>query len=246
MKKQKKVIITHTTSQKILGALALCGLFVCGLMVGLGLQKSQTSTHTEPEQITNPAPVVSSSAPTETCAVIEDLLQARLYPIDSQNIYEHEANINLYEKLVMNGCSQNQMTYHKAAQREREIVAALQESETSEPTCEQIESLLLAQLPYNDDIVDNRIERAKIYANLSERGCPQNSEKFVDFAKQELEIARALQDDEFNTQDTIEVVETYKRLNMQATAQEFFDIAKKLTDPAIDFILQVEKIINEQ
>ena len=101
-------------------------------------------------------------------------------------------------------------------------------------------------MPYANNNVENRILRAKIYANLSERGCPENSEKFVEYAKAELDIARALQDDEFNKQDTIEVVETYKRLNMQAAAQEFFDVAKKLTDPAIDFVLQVEKIINEQ
>lgn len=244
--KTKKQTITHTTSQKILGGLALCGLFICGLMVGLGLQSKQAPTHTEPEQITNPAPVVSTSVPTETCAVIEDLLLERLYPIDSQDIRAHEYNITIYEKLVMNGCSENQMKYHKAAQREREIVAALQESDTSDTTCEQIETLLLGQLPDPTGASEHRIQRAKIYANLSERGCPQNSEKYVDLATQELEIARALRDDEFGTQDTIEVVETYKRLNMQATAQEFFDIAKKLTDPAIDFILEVEKIINEQ
>ena len=65
-------------------------------------------------------------------------------------------------------------------------------------------------------------------------------------AKQELEIARALEDDKFDNDDTIEVVETYKRINMQAAAEEIFETAKKLTNPAIDFILEVEKIINEQ
>jgi hypothetical protein len=91
-----------------------------------------------------------------------------------------------------------------------------------------------------------RIERAKIYANLSERGCPENSAKYVEMAKQELAVARALEDDKFDEFETVEVVETYKRLNMQAAAEEIFETAKKLTDPAIDFIIQVEKIINEQ
>ena len=36
----------------------------------------------------------------------------------------------------------------------------------------------------------------------------------------------------FSENDTIEVVETYKRLNMQAAAQEIFDVAKKLTNHA--------------
>ena len=81
---------------------------------------------------------------------------------------------------------------------------------------------------------------------MSERGCAERSAKYVDLAKQELEIARALEDDEFDNQETIEVVETYKRLNMQAAAEEIFETAKRLTNPAIDFILEVEKIINEQ
>ena len=181
-----------------------------------------------------------------TCVVIEELLADRLYPEDAQDVRMHEENIKIYEKLVMNGCSENQMKYHTMAMREREILAALQQSGTEQQTCEQIESLLLEQLPYAGGDADDRIDRAKIYANLSERGCAENSAKYVEMAKQELEIARALEDDEFDNQETIEVVETYKRLNMQAAAEEIFETAKKLTNPAIDFILEVEKIINEQ
>ena len=55
-----------------------------------------------------------------------------------------------------------------------------------------------------------------------------------------------MEDDEFDEYETIEVVETYKRLNMQAAAQEIFEPVKKLTNPTIDFILQVEKIITGQ
>ena len=181
-----------------------------------------------------------------TCVVIEELLADRLNPEDSPEIWAHEENIKIYEKLVMNGCSENQMKYHKMAQRERDILAALQQSGTAQQTCEQIESLLIGQLPPADSDADYRITRAKIYANLSERGCAENSAKYVEMAKQELEIARALEDDEFDKEETIEVVETYKRLNMQAAAEEIFETAKKLTNPAIDFILEVEKIINEK
>ncbi len=180
-----------------------------------------------------------------TCVVIEELLAERLFPEDSHDEMAHEENIKIYEKMVMNGCSENQMKYHKMAQREREILAALQQSGTVQQTCEQIESLLIGQLPRANAYSDDRIMRAKIYANLSERGCAENSAKYVEMAKQELEIARALEDDEFDNNETIEVVETYKRLNMQAAAEEIFETAKKLTNPAIDFILEVEKIINE-
>ena len=60
-----------------------------------------------------------------------------------------------------------------------------------------------------------------------------------------MEIARAIDDDKFDRDETIEVVETYKRIHMQNAANEIFEKAKKLTDPTIDFIIQVEKIINE-
>ena len=242
---KKNVRVEHSTSQRIWGALALAGLFVCGLMVGWGLNQGHANKVSQPKIATNPAPVAEPQQK-ETCAIIEDLLLERLYPVDSQDVDEHEYNINVYEKLVMNGCSENQQKYHNAAVREREIVAALQASNNSQQTCEQIESLLLGQLPYASGHADERIDLAKIYANLSERGCAENSAKYVEMAKQELEIARALEDDEFSNQETIEVVETYKRLNMQAAAEEIFETAKKLTNPAIDFILEVEKIINEQ
>lgn len=242
---KKNVRVKHSTSQRIWGTLALAGLFVCGLMVGWGLNQGHVNKVAQPKVATNPTPVAEGQAK-ETCAIIEDLLLERLLPDDSQDVRDHEYNIGVYEKLVMNGCSENQQKYHNAAAREREIVAALQESNNSQQTCEQIETLLLGQLPNANSDSWARIDRAKIYANLSERGCAENSAKYVELAKQELEIARALEDDKFEDYETIQVVETYKRLNMQAAAEEIFETAKKLTNPAIDFILEVEKIINEQ
>ena len=114
-----------------------------------------------------------------------------------------------------------------------------------EDICAEVERLLARHLPAATDDVEDRIERAKIYASMAERGCEGNSETYVELAAQELDIARAIDDDSFNRQETIDIVETYKRLNMHAAAQEIFDKAKKLTEPAIDFIIQVEKIINE-
>jgi hypothetical protein len=123
-----------------------------------------------------------------------------------------------------------------------------QPTEEVKQTCTLIEESLLVRLPNGDEFAtsEDRIYRAKIYANLSERGCAENAQKYHDLAKQELAIARALSDDEFSQHETVAVVETYKRLNMQAAANEIFETAKKLTNPAIDFILEVEKIINEQ
>lgn len=199
----------------------------------------------EPKPVVNEVKKVDESK--KPCQIIEEMLLVQLEPEGAPYIESHEQNVRIYEKLVMNGCSENQMKYHKRIQREQEFIKALGETVSTKETCQQIEDSLLGRLPYADSQTDaeERIVRAKIYANLSERGCPQNSQKYVELAKQELEIARALEDDEFDEGDAIEVVETYKRLNMQAAAQEILDTAKKLTDPAIDFILELEKIINQ-
>jgi len=114
-------------------------------------------------------------------------------------------------------------------------------------TCGRIEMLLKERLePVDINHSEAHIENAKIYANLSERGCPENSEKYKELARQELAIARALNDDNINDEyETTEIVETYKRLKMQAEAERMIEKAKKLTNPAIDFIIQLEKIIEE-
>ena len=119
-------------------------------------------------------------------------------------------------------------------------------------TCKQIERVLLPELKCVDGYEvcgnpDTHINNAKIYANLSERGCPEHSEKYKNLAKQEIDIARALTDDniEHNERESVEIVETYKRLQMQAEAAKMIEKAKKLTNPAIDFIIQLEKIIEE-
>lgn len=244
MRKNKKVQVIHTRQEKIFGWLALVALFVCGMMVGLGIN-GRPAPVAEVEQVVTPAPVVEPQTK-ENCEIIEKLLLERLAPLDSQDVNDHAYNIDVYEELAMKGCLQNQETYYIAAAREREIIKILRKFEVGQQTCEQIETLLLRQLPDANGDSEWRIERAKIYANLSERGCAENSAGYVDLAKQELEIARALEDDEFDNDETIEVVETYKRLNMQAAAEEIFETAKRLTNPAIDFILEVEKIINEQ
>ncbi len=243
MKKQKTVRVVHTRAQKIWGSLALVGLFLCGIMVGLGINGRPVPVATNAVADTS---AVVTDAPAETCEIIEEILMRDLRPVDSDYVPEHEFNITVYEKLIMNGCSENQMKYHKLAQQERDIVNALQQNTTAQQTCEQIESLLIGDMPSANGDSWARISRAKIYANLSERGCPENSAKYVEMAARELEIARALEDDEFDNDETVEVVETYKRLNMQAAAEQVFDMAKRLTNPTIDFILEVEKIINAQ
>ena len=243
--KSKKVYkVVYTRSQKIKGWLALIMLFVCGVMVGVGIANKNTESGASLGQFLQE----QKSQPKETCAVIEEIQLNYLFDEGSSDIDSHKQNIRIYETLFQHGCAENKAGYRAAISREMEIIAALGGQAEAQSTCQKIEASLLDRLPDDNARAgsDARIERAKIYANLSERGCSENKARYVELARQELEIARALEDDEFDNEETIEVVETYKRLNMQAAAEEIFETAKKLTNPAIDFILEVEKIINEK
>lgn len=140
------------------------------------------------------------------------------------------------------------MFNHKIKQKIQMVKPQIEQVVSNERTCEKIEMLLTKRL-YSDGNIDSEshIDNAKIYANLSERGCPENSAKFKALAKQELEIARALNDDNLDDEEeSVEIVETYKRIQMQAEAERMIEKAKKLTNPAIDFIIQLEKIIEEE
>ena len=196
--------------------------------------------------------------PDTTCEAIEELLKQELADENSTNIGNHEHNSNVYNKLAKKGCEKNRAEYQKMAQREVEIIKALDVYgdfntggfvDENKSTCQEIEDLLTKKLNNLTDMeyAPARVDRAQIYANLSERGCPENSAKYKELAKQELDVARALTDDDIerNKNEATEMVETYKRLQMQAEAAKMIEKAKKLTNPAIDFIIQLEKIIEE-
>lgn len=230
MKKETNVKITCcSTRQKILGIVALAGLFACGLFVGLAVNGG-------------------SHKSTEDCEAIESFLLARINPINSDQAAKHNENIDTYKILLAYGCPENREAYQGFIQRESAILDILKNNRMQENTqaCAEIEQLLLESLPTEYlNHSSMRIKRAQIYANLSERGCAEHSKAYVDLAAKELEIARALSDDKFDKGETVEVVETYKRLEMKQAANEVLNKVQKLTDPAIDFILQVQKIIEE-
>lgn len=232
-----------STRQKFFGIIALVGLFACGVMVGVGIHNSNNNAGA-PAQIA----IADGNEGLPTCQVIENMLQNKLAPEEDMDPSFHQYNIEIYQKLEAMGCPENVEKYHRLIQREQEILLALTGNVASDSgkTCSEIESLLLQRLPTDYLQMSHiRIDRAKIYANLAERGCPENSQHYVTLAAKELEIARALEDDKFSEDETVDVVETYKRLEMKQAANDVLNKVQKLTDPAIDFILQVQKIIEE-
>ena len=226
MAKDNKKQVSVSGVQRILSVVALIGLVACGVMIGVAISKKQHNTVSQDTGMHmtewNCRDIISRMTASDTSA-------------------EQLAELN---KIYNDNCAGR--VFDKPVVKEEVEDVAVREGGQLKETCLVVEEALLEYLPFAENRPDTRIERAKIFANLSERGCPENSAKYVEMAKQELAVARALLDDEFSEGHTIEVVETYKRLNMQAAAEEIFETAKKLTDPAIDFIIQVEKIINEQ
>lgn len=200
------------------GIIGLVGVFLMGALVGFILNGSDRTNH--------------SIMTKNQCEYLSVKMQRAI----ENNNYEEIGQLN---KIYSENCLDRFFDEPKPQPK--------MEEKLPETTCGKIEMLLKERLAPVDELgSESHVYNAKIYANLSERGCPENSEKYKQLAKQELEIARALNDDNVeNTYETTEIVETYKRLKMQAEAERMIEKAKKLTNPAIDFIIQLEKIINE-
>ncbi len=204
---------------RLYGIIGMVTVFLMGALVGFILNGSDRTNHS-----------IMTKAQCEKLS--EKMSDAIWY-----NRYEEIGQLN---KIYSENCLGRNFNEPKPQPR--------MEEKSPETTCGKIESLLLERLaPVNESDSEAHVYNAKIYANLSERGCAENSEKYKELAKQELEIARALNDDNIQNdpEESVEIVETYKRLQMQAEAERMIEKAKKLTNPAIDFIIQLEKIIEE-
>lgn len=188
------------------------------------------------------------------CQWFEKVLSARLCPDDNlmNDRYCLEQNIDIYKKLVTYGCPENRDKYFEMASNQDTLFNAVfgeYNFVTKEvSTCERIEQLLKGRLNSKDiDNFNYHLENAEIYARLAERGCPENADKYRALAASEIEITTALQPVEYmQTYDIENVVDVYKKVKMQAAAQQVIDTLQKVSEPTIDFILELEKIVNEE
>ena len=218
--KMKNIKNNEYKKYRLYGTIGMVGLFLMGALVGFILNGSDRINHS----------IMTKSQ----C----EFLSVKMQRAIENNNYEEIGQLN---KIYSENCLNRNFNEPKPQPR-------TDENKTPETTCGKIEQLLLERLaPVDINDSDSHVENAKIYANLSERGCSEHSEQYKQLAKQELEIARALNDDNIQNdpEESVEIVETYKRLQMQAEAERMIEKAKKLTNPAIDFIIQLEKIIEE-
>lgn len=221
-KTESKTTNSEQKRNRVYGIIGMVALFLVGVIFGYIINGSDHVNHSmmSENQCRNIADEIVLAAKNKQPELIEQL-----------------------NKVYSENCLNREFEQQKPQPTPRIEVKKLPET-----TCGKIETLLKDRL-YSVDVPDAyaHVENAQIYANLSERGCPENSTKYKELAKQELEIARALNDDNVDKyrDESVEMVETYKRLQMQAEAEKMIEKAKKLTNPAIDFIIQLEKIIEE-
>ncbi|MDR0727198.1 MAG: hypothetical protein LBF37_03995 [Rickettsiales bacterium] len=224
---------------KVSIALGFVALFACGMAVGFSINRSGYSMKRGPM--------------TEVeCAELEKKIMF-MDQGHAQRRLSVLYNRQCWKKYGKHDADRNNIKI----ERKKEFPAPYADvKQNKEPSavrhCEAVEIALRARLGGKADKPTYELydayaylSRAEIYANLANRGCPENSEKYRDLALKDIEVAKALNDENFNDTEIVEVVETYKKLNMKAEAEKVLDKAKQLTDPAIDFILQIEKIINE-
>lgn len=223
MKKTKAVKTAKSqcecrSSHKVSGAFALLGLFLCGLILGWSINNQQIKSYFNESQCDEIAAEAIELFNNEN-KTSEDL--------------ERLADLNV---LYSNGCPGKLLVIEKSV--------TLTESEIGS-TCQKIEDLVSKRLyPSDSTESQHHFYNADTYSTLAEFGCPENAERYKALALQELDIASALVVDWGAEQAEI-VIDTYKKLDMQKEAQVFLNKLERLTEPAIDFILKMEKVINE-
>lgn len=219
----EKTVNSIPVSRKVLGVVALVGLFACGVFIG--------------------ATFNNNHAPSSDNKVIK-FSEHDCYSLINKMTSTNDADMVEKLKEVYNDNCANRIIY-------TEPVTAPDDAD-DEPgdvtTCERIEQLLAENLsPENSGFPESHLSNANIYARLAERGCPENVDKYRALAAREIEITTALRPVEYMPEPDVEnVVDVYKKVKMQAAAQQVIDTMQKASEPTIDFILKLEKIINEE
>ena len=218
-----------STSHKVWGAVALAGLFVCGLMLGLTYRGE---------------PAARDVLSIEQC----DAIANEIVSITQRGANAEDAKIlNELNAAYTSGCAGRLIII----ERDAPARVASVDTPASRPeimsTCMRIEKLLVQRL-YSEDSPEywKHLQNADTYSSLADKGCAENADMYKALALRELEIATALQPEENMGENDAEIViDTFKKLDMQQEAREFLDKIERLVDPATDFILQMEQIINE-
>ena len=219
----EKTVNSIPVSRKALGVVALVGLFACGVFVGATLNNNR--------------------APSSDDKVIK-FSEQDCYSLINKMTTTNDADMVEKLKEVYNDNCANRIIYTEPVT----VPDDADDKSGDVTTCERIEQLLSQQLYSEKDGREYaHLDNAHTYARLAERGCPENVDKYRALAAREIEIATALIPvEDMSESDVEDVVDVYKKVKMQAAAQQVIDTLQKASEPTIDFILKLEKIINEE
>lgn len=209
-----------STSHKVWGAIALAGLFSCGLILGLVYKP------------VNDAPLALDAQQCD--AIANEIVSITTNGETSENVNTLEELQNAYTA----GCPGRLVIIEKP------VISPRADTPEIISTCARIEQLLKVRL-YPEDSPEYlaHLRNADTYSSLADRGCAENADMYKTLALREIEIATALQPEEdMKEADAEIVIDTFKKLDMQREAQAFLDKIQQLTSPAIDFILQWNKL----
>lgn len=213
-----------SVGHRIWGAVALAGLFSCGLFLGLAYGGNGA---------------VRNQLSAQQCDVIANeiisITQRGANADDAKTLQE-------LNDAYSAGCAGRLVVIERTS-----VVPVSENHPEIMATCVRIEQLLKDRLyPESEPEYWKHLQNADTYSTLADRGCADNAEMYKTLALRELEIATALQPTEdMQVGDAEIVIDTFKKLDMQREAQDFLNKIEQLIDPATEFILKMEQIINE-
>lgn len=253
--------------QKFWAWVLLFGIFGCGVMTGLyplGHKVACTAdsgvkaeVKEVKEQIVEE---IADPEPQEPCQINEKVLKSRLVKsIDDKSpsaIGLHQMNLLIYKRLMDTGCWENRGYFSDMAANESIYLNALTgfdktNNESMERPCREIENALNRRIIYNCDnyqyVSECHLNNAEVYSKMAEDGCEENIEQYRQNALDELQIADGVRINasDVNPREVRSTINTYKKLRMKNEARRYLDKVEKMLDPGIDFILELQKVIEE-
>ena len=254
----------------IFGCGVMTGLYPLGHKVAYtpdsAVKSESKDVATKPSNVPDVADKVADAAevvdpkPQEPCQINEKVLKNRLEKnIDDRApnaIGLHQANLLIYKRLMDTGCWENRGYFSDMAANEVIYLNAITDfdktnNESLERPCREIENALNRRLIYNCDnyqyVSECHLNNAEVYSKMAEDGCPENVEQYRKNALDELQIADGVRINasDVNPREVRSTINTYKKLRMQGEARRYLNKVEKMLDPGIDFILELQKVIEE-
>jgi len=251
--------------QKFWAWVLLFGIFGCGVMTGIyplahkTVCTADSGVQTKSNEVQKSLEV-KDPEPEEACQINEKVLKNRLAKdIDDKSpnaIGLHQMNLLIYKRLMETGCRENRGYFSDMASNEVIYLNAITgfdktNNETTERPCREIENALNRRIIYNCDnyqyVSECHLNNAEVYSKMAEDGCAENIEQYRKNALDELQIADGVRINasDVNPREVRSTINTYKKLRMQNEARRYLDKVEKMLDPGIDFILELQKVIEE-